>query len=86
MSKHTKNPVLPRQAGKTEATVDTSMNLDFEVTSSKPAWLMVNMPDGSKWRISVATMIDAVRAKVVEGQQSFDLDLRWQAKWERVDD
>lgn len=61
-----------------------TMNLDFEITSAKPMWLVVDMPDGTQWRVSVATMVDAVRAKLVKGQTSFDMDIRWQAKWEKI--
>lgn len=63
---------------------NASMNLDFEVTSAKPAWLRVTLPDGEQWRISVATMVKAVKAKKIEGETSFDLDLRWEAKWEKI--
>jgi len=48
-------------------------------------WVIVTMPDGQKWRVSVSMMLDAVRARATADGPNFDLDLRWQAKWEKVE-
>ena len=64
---------------------DITKNLDYEVTSSKPMWVIVTLPDGQKWRVSVSMMLDAVRARATADGPNFDLDLRWQAKWEKVE-
>jgi len=68
----------------TKTKAETSLPLDYEVTSARPTWVTITLPDGSQYQASIVTSVVGVKTKPGSGDVSFDFEINWQARWEKV--
>ena len=44
----------------------------------------ITLPDGSQYQASIVTSVVGVKTKPGSGDVSFDFEINWQARWEKV--